>query len=152
MPWPFSKRKPTTRAQFLAAAEQQIKHGVPRQAICNQWLKVDHAMREPDELAAYLEAEKVLFNVMVERNLQGKALEQANNVDAAIRLYEANLQDQFRGSHPYERLRIIYTQRKDYPNAIRACQAFLKLPGQEGSKRSRFKEHLAKLQEKARAG
>ena len=70
------------------------------------------------------EAHKI-ENVIVERNLQGKELEKQQLVDEAIKLYEANISDLADTPHPYERLRIIYTKRKQYDDAIRACQAYI---------------------------
>lgn len=65
------------------------------------------------------------FSKCVDRNLKGIALEKEGKVDAAIALYEANIVAQFDGSHPYERLRIIYAKRKDWDDAIRVCRAYI---------------------------
>jgi hypothetical protein len=55
-------------------------------------------------------------------------LEKAGEVDAAIRLYEAIIADDYKkGGWPYERLRIIYRKRKDYENALRICRAAVAL-------------------------
>lgn len=43
-----------------------------------------------------------------------------------MKLYEANIQDGFDGSHPYDRLRILYKRKKDFASAIKVCEAFLK--------------------------
>lgn len=90
--------------------------------------------------------------IHLERNLQGIELEQKGLSVEAATLYEANLRECFIGSHPYERLRIFYTKRHDYPNAIRVCQAFLNLPrhplGYDEKKRQRFQDHLSKLRSK----
>lgn len=87
-----------------------------------------------------------LYQVMVGRNLKGQELERAGQVDEAIVLYEANLRDQFDDAYPYDRLRIIYTRRQDYRNAIRACRAYLSLPdGTVGHDKARFRYQLEKL-------
>ena len=39
--------------------------------------------------------------------------------DLAIKLYEKNITENFDGSHPYNRLAIIYRKQKDYQNEIR---------------------------------
>ncbi|MEM7348190.1 MAG: hypothetical protein AAF485_28505, partial [Chloroflexota bacterium] len=57
---------------------------------------------------------------------------------------EANITDKFIGKHPYNRLRIIYTKRKDYHNAIRVCQAFKSL----SKNNTLFDNHIAKLNAK----
>ncbi len=75
-------------------------------------------------------------------------------INEAISLYEANLQDKFYGPHPYERLRIIYTIRKDYDNATRVCQAFIEVDSEgllnepTSEKVVRFQEHIEKLQQR----
>lgn len=90
--------------------------------------------------------------IMLERNLQGIEMERSGHIAQAVTLYEANVRDCFEGSHPYERLRVIYRQIGDYPNAIRACQAYLNLPRRayDEKKRQRFREHIAKLTEEGR--
>lgn len=92
------------------------------------------------------------YSLMVERNLQGIELERQGLTVAAVTLYEANLRECFDGSHPYERLRIFYTKRHDYPNAMRVCQAFLNLPrhplGYDEKKRQLFQDYLEKLRSK----
>jgi hypothetical protein len=80
-----------------------------------------------------------LLDVMVDRNLNGKTLEAAGEVDKAIALYEENVSDLFDGNHPYDRLRVIYTKRKQFAEAIRVCRTFVKITDiliQEGSERS----------------
>ncbi len=115
------------RVQLVQWANEELKKGVPRQIICTQLLNIDTSEMHPDDMQSYMEVERELSGVMVQRNLDGKALEKEGRIDEAISLYEANIQDKFVGSHPYERLRIIYTKRQDYPNAIRVCQAFIDL-------------------------
>ena len=145
MTWPFSKSKKRNKIRILKWAQEQMKQGVTRQVICNQLINVDRRKMSLDEMQAYLEAEQELFGVMVDRNLRGKTLEKSDHIDEAIALYEKNIADEFIGSHPYERLRIIYTRRKDYSNAIRVCRAYLNLSPKEGKKRTRFQDHLEKL-------
>ena len=65
------------------------------------------------------------FSKCADRNLNGIALEKEGNVDAAIALYEANIYAQLPGTHPYERLRIIYTKQKRWDDAIRVCRAYI---------------------------
>lgn len=64
-------------------------------------------------------------DIMVNRNLDGIDLENAGNVADAVKLYEANVRDGFDGSHPYERLRVIYSREKRFEDAIRVCEAFI---------------------------
>lgn len=55
---------------------------------------------------------------MVKNNLRGKALEKEGNIDAAIILYEYNVEHRFDGSHPYKRLAIIYRRQKEFSKEI----------------------------------
>lgn len=50
--------------------------------------------------------------VMVARNLLGRVYERVGNIDEAQTLYEANAKEGFDGTHPYERLAIIYKKQK----------------------------------------
>ena len=59
------------------------------------------------------------FSNQVDRNLKGKEYEQKGELELAITEYEANLKEGFEGSHPYNRLAIIYRKNKDYDNEIR---------------------------------
>lgn len=87
-----------------------------------------------------------LYAIMVQRNLNGREFEQQGDLPAAIALYEGNLADQFDGSHPYERLRIIYNRQKDYANALRVCRAYLVLPDRpNGQNKAHFREWADKL-------
>ncbi len=95
---------------------------------------------------AYISAEwHRLYRIMEERNRQARVFEQQGNVVGAIELYEANVRDGFDGPHPYERLRILYTSHGQYTDAIRVCQAYLKLPDRPSGSVSYFKYHLRRL-------
>jgi len=138
--------KKTTKKYWLEWADQQMKRGISRQDVCLQILEVK--VNSVDEARAKSEAERELFGLFVQRNLNGKALEEAGRAAEAVPLYEANVADKFIGQHPYERLRIIYTREHDYTNAIRICQAYLNLPGSRSDKkRDKFQNHLDKLQQ-----
>ncbi len=101
-----------------------------------------------------------LLDVMVDRNLNGKTLEAAGEVDKAIALYEENVSDLFAGDHPYDRLRVIYTKRKQFAEAISVCRTFVKIADmliEEGSgrgdlkpKRQKFISWIEKLQKNYR--
>ena len=95
------------------------------------------------------EQQEELQHIMVNRNNRGRQLEQKGNIGKAIQLYETNIQDRFNGTHPYNRLRIIYTKQQHYQDAIRVCRAYLALPNREtGQDKAHFKHHLQKLQAK----
>lgn len=62
---------------------------------------------------------------MVDNNLRGINFEKQNDINAAITLYEFNVNHGFDGTHPYKRLAIIYRKMKDYDNEIRIIQLAL---------------------------
>lgn len=159
--WPWKQKKqplPSTSEEELATARKsyeslvnrQLKAGVPRQVIWNQLMAMKP--RGLANLTARAEAESAVARVMVDRNLKGKELEKRGKIDQAIPLYEANLVDRFGGTHPYERLRIIYTKRQDYRNAIRVCQAYIDLANQRevnARLKPKFAAHIKKLNAQA---
>ena len=58
----------------------------------------------------------------VERNLEGIKLEKKGETDKAIVLYEKNLKENFEGSHPYNRLAIIYRKRGQIEEEIKVLE------------------------------
>lgn len=99
-----------------------------------------------------------VFNALYQQNTRGIELEQAGRVDEAIKFYERSVADWFGGNHPYDRLRIIYTRREQYDDAIRVCRAFVQMAEtliELGAKRpdlkpkrEKFLEWIAKLEKK----
>jgi tetratricopeptide (TPR) repeat protein len=65
------------------------------------------------------EIEDNAFSKLVNRNIKGIKYEKEGKVNLAIKLYEKNISENFEGSHPYNRLAIIYRKQKDYQNEIR---------------------------------
>jgi len=156
MAWMLSIQNTRTKKAMLEWAYEQMKQGVPRQVICDHLLAKDSFSLSLEELEAASKTESELSGVMVERNLEGKSLESAGKLDKAIELYEANVADWFSGNHPYDRLRVIYTKRKQYAEAIRVCRAFVVVADtllEQGSKRGdltpkreKFIQWIAKLE------
>lgn len=62
------------------------------------------------------------FELQVDRNIEGIELEKKREIEKAIRLYEKNVEEDFEGSHPYDRLAIIYRKRGDYGEEIRVLR------------------------------
>ena len=62
------------------------------------------------------------FEKQVDRNLKGIKLEKTGKVDEAIKLYEININENFVGNHPYDRLAIIYRKRKQFDDEIRVLE------------------------------
>jgi tetratricopeptide (TPR) repeat protein len=85
---------------------------------------------------------------VVARNLRGIELEKQGKENEAIALYEANIADHFDGSHPYNRLRIIYKSLGSYVDAIRVCEAYIANSGQDQKLCMTFKSEIEKLKAK----
>jgi len=95
------------------------------------------------------------LDTQVERNLQGKELERSGRTEEAIRLYEANISDNFDGSFPYVRLATIYRKRKDFQSEIRvlskAIWVFENLVDSARSDKSEKLEKFKSLLQKAQS-
>jgi len=63
-----------------------------------------------------------IMSIMVKRNNDGIKLEKLGGIEKAIELYEENLNDEFFGTHPYERLMILYRKNKQYADEIRVIE------------------------------
>jgi tetratricopeptide (TPR) repeat protein len=67
------------------------------------------------------------FSNQVDRNHKGKAYEEKGEIEFAIKEYEKNLKEKFEGSHPYNRLAIIYRKNGDYDNEIRVLNSAIEI-------------------------
>ena len=90
------------------------------------------------------------FSNQVDRNLKGKEYEQAGKIELAIAKYEANLNEGFEGSHPYNRLAIIYRKNKDYDNEIRVLNSAIDIYTElsKNSQREDVNQKLLKFKER----
>lgn len=64
----------------------------------------------------------ISFNQQLERNLRGKEFEKLGKINEATELYEKNIEENFEGNYPYDRLVIIYRKNKDFRNEIRVLE------------------------------
>jgi len=127
MNWSLSIPSDKTESSLRKWALENIERGIPRQIVCDYMLSNLNIEDSSNESFAVLNVESELSGVMVERNLEGKALEKDGEIDKAIELYEANVADWFIGTHPYQRLRLIYSKQERYSEAIRVCKSFVKV-------------------------
>lgn len=85
-----------------------------------------------------------------ELNKKGMKLEKAKNVEGAIKYYEQSIECNFDGTHPYDRLAILYRKKKDYDNEIRvlnkAIYNFYIL--EKTTKKLNFKTKLCKFEDR----
>jgi len=157
---PFSKRfseinplpLKISPANIQAWVKNELSRGVPREDLSDCLLSAgaDLTGRPWEEWECINKAQMRIFDKMVERNAKALAFEKSGSPLKAIELYEANLADRFRGSGPYERLRVLYSKRRDYANALRVCKMYLKLAGRsyEDLTRQKFLKHCEKLEGK----
>ena len=149
--WPFGKKEKSFEQhmdELREWAELEMAAGKTRQDICALLLKGNSQIFALNELQARAALEKELFNVFVERNMEGSKLEKSGNVDGAMALYLANVNDGFVGTHPYERLRIIYAKRKDFEKAAVICERFVVLPDVTKKKWAKYAEWAEKYRAK----
>jgi tetratricopeptide (TPR) repeat protein len=130
---------------------EQIKNGAPRWVLCCRLRKIMPESNDLKEMQVLAEVTDSLEGKIVDRNLKGIELEKLGKEDQAIALYEANVADQFDGSHPYNRLRIIYKSRGCYPDAIRVCEAYILNSGQDKKLCESFRTEIGKLKSKVPA-
>lgn len=92
-------------------------------------------------------------NIYLQRNLLGIEFEKLNEIEEAVNLYERNISDNCEGSHPYNRLAIIYRKFKLYEDEKRvlekAVYVFENLVDEKRADRipklEKFKERLEKV-------
>ena len=89
-------------------------------------------------------------DIIFSRNLKGIEREKAGDVDKAKELYEANVRDRFDGSHPYERLRIIYTREGRFADAIRVCEAYIEFGQDDPKGKAKCRKAIESLRMKAK--
>jgi hypothetical protein len=67
------------------------------------------------------------FEAAMRRNEEAERAEQNGDPERAIDLYEESVAEGFVGVQPYERLASLYERRRDPANALRICEAYLRL-------------------------
>jgi len=93
------------------------------------------------------------FDIQLQRNLEGIELEKQGKIDEAIELYEKNINENFEGNHPYDRLAIIYNKRKQIDNEIRVLKKAISVfdnvvsdeRGDKLTKLEKFQKRLKKI-------
>ncbi|MCL2459824.1 MAG: hypothetical protein FWF19_00475, partial [Euryarchaeota archaeon] len=75
-----------------------------------------------DELRKKWDAERSMWKEFAQNNLLGRELEKVGEFEKAIELYEQNVARRDEGSHPYERLAVIYSKMKKYDDVKRILE------------------------------
>lgn len=141
-------RRPATKPALLAWVNEQLREGVPQWTVYLRLSKMQSDSIDDREMEAISKVTESIEDRLVDRNLKGTQLEKNGQEDKAIALYEANISDHFDGSHPYNRLRVLYKNRGDYVNAIRVCEAYINNGGSDRKLCESFRVEIAKLQTK----
>jgi len=142
MNWVLPKPSEITKSSLRKWALKQLEQGTPRQIVCDYILSNLIEEYSEEEPFAVLNVESELSRVMCDRNLEGKTLEKAGDIEKAIELYEANVADWSIGTHPYDRLRVIYSKQKRYSESIRVYRTYVKILDayiEQGSQRGNLK-------------
>lgn len=142
--------------------DAQVALGRSRQAIANDLLqeatKIDHQpvkSRSAKDFARQIALDsfyRELDAPFYPRNEKGSELEKEGRIDEAVLQYEANVFDEFIGSYPYERLRIIYSKKKDWANAIRICQAAIDCTNPTETKKKKYQDWIIKYGQRLNKG
>jgi len=67
------------------------------------------------------------FEAAMQRNEEAEKAVEGGDTARAIKLYETSLREEFVGSHPYERLALVYEHGHNPTEALRVCEAFVRL-------------------------
>ena len=140
--------RPATKPALLAWVNEQRREGIPQWPVYLRLSKMQSESVDIREMEAISKVMESIEDVLVERNLKGAELEKNGQEESAIALYEADISGRFDGSHPYNRLRIIYKNRRDYVNAIRVCEAYINNGGTDRKLCESFRAEIAKLHTK----
>lgn len=122
--------------------------GVPLMDLWRELNKKLDNSAEPELMQDFMKAADEIEDIVVSRNLKGNEYEREGDETKAILLYESNIKDKFDGSHPYERLRVIYTRHKRYEDIIRICQSYIENGQHDPQLKTKYEELIIKLKEK----
>jgi len=100
------------------------------------------------------------FEIQIDRNLKGIEFEKKGEIEKAVELYEKNVEEDFEGSHPYDRLAINYRKRGEYEEGIRVLRKAIflfenKIHSERADrepKLQKFRERLDKAMQKLEKG
>lgn len=113
--------------------------------------------QEPEGIHVKQPSKTPDFDTQVDRNLKGKELAQQGKLKEAEKLYLANVQEEFEGNHPYDRLAVMYRKEKAYEKEIEVLEQAVYVfenkvnkqrPDRE-KKLNRFKERLENVKQLA---
>lgn len=140
--------RPISKATLITWSKEQIQNGMPRWVLYRKLMKMQSETNDLEEMQVLGSTSDALEGTMVNRNIKGIALEKQGKEDQAMALYEANIVDQFDGSHPYNRLCALYKARGNYMDASRVCEAYIANSSQDLKLCELFRDEISKLKAK----
>lgn len=93
----------------------------------------------------------IIFSKMSRLLEYGIEQEKAGNMENAIAVFEALIEEKFPGTLPYDRLRIYYSKNKNFAEAIRVCEKYVTGYGQtptQARARKEFEDWILKYKHK----
>lgn len=67
------------------------------------------------------------YEAAVERHMEAAEAEQSGDPERAVSLYERSVAEGFVGSHPYEMLALLHDRRRNYTDALRVTESYIRL-------------------------
>lgn len=140
--------KPTSQGASSRIAELVKARKASNTPLMDIYVELNQLSKNSNDLAlleACSKATSRIEDTTVERNLRGKDYEKTGETQKAIRLYELNLADHFDGSHPYERLRILYKSLGKNADVVRVCNAFIEFGGNDPDLKKKYEKIISEL-------
>lgn len=141
-------KKVDTKINVSEWVKGQMASGIPLMDLWRQLMEESAKINDLQLLQEYMNASSKIEDILVSRNLEGKQYEQDGDDNNAIKLYEENIKDRFDGSHPYERLKVIYTKQKRYKDVIRICKSYIDNGQPDAQLKAKYEGIIIKLREK----
>jgi tetratricopeptide (TPR) repeat protein len=91
--------------------------------------------------------EEEKYSKQLEKNRTAHELEKIGKVDEAIKLYEQNVNENFVGNHPYQRLAVIYRKRRQVDEEMRILEKAVSVIKRKSSSEE-FRTRLGKIYNK----
>ncbi|WP_285578162.1 hypothetical protein [Geothrix limicola] len=142
---PSTGKARSVASEITELVKTRKSANIPLMDIRNELYQMFDGCSDLALMTACMKAADKIEDTLVNRNLRGKELEKSGELSKAIKLYESNLIDRFDGSHPYERLRIIYNSKGKHQDVIRVCQAFIDFGGNAPELKEKYRSIITKL-------
>lgn len=123
---PYIEKKENEDQPFKLISDEKVKVETEGEKHKRLNLEYEELLKSPNSsfklIEKYRNGISKIENNWVNRNLKGVELEKECKIDKAIELYEKNIEEEFEGSHPYERLAIIYSKKGSLEDEIRVLE------------------------------